>query len=809
MFLPDIEFLHIDILPVGTLEETNEFDLSPIQALPKLKHLWINGSTTQSINFILNAKPGVHSINITQLHFDLRLKNFNILHLLKVCPYLEVFDLRNTEFGSAMVSLRGITIAPLFKSLSDKPLAALSLRNIQRFGTHYYLSSWKLKSVFRIGNGTTLTYLDLSDNDLQYLDFDPFQFPNLAIMDLSQNMLMTSASFGSIGNTHSMLQIALLAHPSIQVVNVGGQTSRSACQGGDDVIENDVSDVSTYRENSALAVSKRIYKRSSPLSDVASHFNAYPQLKICLSQMHLNVSELLFNQPAFGRFVLCALGHGNGSLSEAQYVPPLFSLLDSDCAYSLRIPVAPNLHDVRMDHFKVNWIEQEDKIGKPFCFGNNSLYSLDISYNKVSQTALQTFMERIQGADHVKNIESKGIPFVLHNQSFQSFSNLESLSISHGKHTLSIHARICDTIPHISHLDISYSQIAHIPDDFFRGCAELTFLDLSRNYLSFLSEQVRSTLDAVANNHPLEIDLSENALSCRCHGESLNTIEWIHKSDIRFTNHGNYKCIGFEGLELVVDKNIDDYAKTCTKHEDNTWRTLAISLGASFAFQAVLLVFFLCHRYRFKIRTMLQRLWLYLNCALQDNYPSDADLYITINNSNPHMFLELMRMMQIFEDTHGLNCWCFERDGAGHGVWLDIVSRPIETCRAFLFIIGRSSQNPTDNNFQLVLSQVQHRQHHDKYPPKVFYILLHDAIEEDFESVIEIQTKSKHVYRWPSVHVGDRKSATSLANDIISEISYKVTMALMRRPNPTHVSSDTDDSNIMQGESETELQRFV
>jgi len=238
-----------------------------------------------------------------------------------------------------------------------------------------------------------------------------------------------------------------------------------------------------------------------------------------------------------------------------------------DCFCGIIFKLGANLSRVTMHETPVI----QNVMRKPLCFDeNNKLEYLDFTGSPMPQ--------HFQGATGLlllkyMSLENTGIESLPHNftayfpslqvlklgklgikkiietadENFFGLSpNLREVYLENCKLT-SIPSVIFSRLFHLQRIDLSNNFLQTFNVDLYNS-AELSFVNLSRNYMRNIPQELISELNKLARNRsnvdPLLIDLSLNRLSCQCN--SLYFIKWLKLSDarnnIKFQAFENYHC---------------------------------------------------------------------------------------------------------------------------------------------------------------------------------------------------------------------------------------------------------------------------
>ena len=202
------------------VDKTVQIDITPLQLYKSLRHLLVIGSNVRTVNIVLEKSHVISYLNITDVHFLLRLSSFqNIKWFFDRLPFMEILDIQQSI---ALPSDSVNEFEDIFDNSTSCPLKAISLRNVQSYNRRPdYKPVWNLTVIFSKDLKRTLTYLDISKNDLMVLHHDILSvFPLLEILDVSENMFPNVGSFAPI----------ILFHQNLKVVDCGRQSqSHSHC----------------------------------------------------------------------------------------------------------------------------------------------------------------------------------------------------------------------------------------------------------------------------------------------------------------------------------------------------------------------------------------------------------------------------------------------------------------------------------------------------------------------------------------------------------------------------------------------------
>ncbi|GFO33464.1 toll-like receptor m [Plakobranchus ocellatus] len=249
----------------------------------------------------------------------------------------------------------------------------------------------------------------------------------------------------------------------------------------------------------------------------------------------------------------------------------------------------------------------------------HSLHEIDLSNSFMAKWGYGHILNTIVTADLSQNYCK-----YIHSHFFSFNNSLRSLNLSNNFLGPSFaddeNGKIFHELKFVNSLDISTNLIYHLPDKFLIGLEQLIYIHLSdnklqalnisfatnrhisfinatKNSISWIGRQTRDNLDDIARTHPVSLDLTYNPLPCTCEG--LEILEWLSTTKVSILNKDFLKCsrqaahaedIG--NLEL----RINELQRQC---RSTTLAVVLISVAA-----AVLITFIgfsLIYRYRWRL----------------------------------------------------------------------------------------------------------------------------------------------------------------------------------------------------------------
>ncbi|XP_067686694.1 toll-like receptor 4 [Haliotis asinina] len=291
-------------------------------------------------------------------------------------------------------------------------------------------------------------------------------------------------------------------------------------------------------------------------------------------------------------------------------------------------------------------------------FSHNVLAHVDFSSN-----ILSTWSGPVIGLENITFLDlSNNVAKVISPAFFHTFPNLRTLNVSYNFLGNVLYKDNNGTVfqnqMRLEKLDLTSNFISHLEKNVFKNLVSIQVLDLKSNIIHpdleielehmsklqslvlrlnqirWLGLSIRKSLDKIARStQRLEVDLSQNPLSCTCY--NLAFLNWIRTAEvINFGNLSNYYCLfssgekhTFEDLESIYG----DLERSCHNH-------YGIYLGVVSLFM-LLVPMIVCgvgYRYRWKLRYWYYAARLrYSNTTDSGNDPLfDFDAFVSFDDED-------------------------------------------------------------------------------------------------------------------------------------------------------------------------------
>ena len=352
---------------------------------------------------------------------------------------MEVFSSLLTELevlDFTYVLCLDVAILPLksILQLRNVSISSLSLRRIQSESRpQNYRPFWNLTSMFSVQFVRNITYLDLSRNAIQsiYGDFIS-RFPNLEILDISQNMLLFRSYYISYMDDKfyqgSILALPIMIHPHLRAIDIGRQD-----------IRDEINTISTNQQLEYQLEPKTFNKETknydtSIFSSWLGNTHGNSTGMKCMRTFKMN--DILINNTIFANVLNCILE--DLSITDlpipTAYIPSLLSIYEPSCFSNLRLPIATNLRVVRANH-TVPLIGNAPalKPGQPiyseqlFCSMKNEIRSFDFSNNFIP---MDIYSMQFSGYESLQHLDIKQTGNIVMSKDFlRGLTNIQELHI--------------------------------------------------------------------------------------------------------------------------------------------------------------------------------------------------------------------------------------------------------------------------------------------------------------------------------------------------------------------------------------------
>ena len=454
---------------------------------------------------------------------------------------------------------------------------------------------------------------------------------------------------------------------------------------------------------------------------------------------------------------------------------PRYDLVsDPSCNRGFRLPIAPHLKQLNMKYmnFKID-LPIFYAISDQECLLANNVVSIDISHSYLSGVS-DKILSLFYKLGNVNTILMRAVDIpILNDQSLPYLQNVQSLIIGEHSGQIMDNLTICSFVHELKVLDVSQSKLKNIPEHLFMNCTSLIYVDLSQNSLSYLPQSVRYDFERNSLDHSLTVDLSNNMLTCLFHIEAHGTISWIHTSDIRFLNHETYRCLGHEGFEMVIDKNLDKYSDLCNSQNKSLIRIIFISVMSSVMLWLFIVMLFVLHKYRYRIKTYYFKVkQMYRLCFIDNNIMIQVkpvyDVYIS-SCLNDIQFIQL-RLLPELEEKNGLKCCVPDRDFPASGISFDLITEHMILSKTVLIVLSKASLSNVYTQYERKLAKS--REIRGMLPRRVIYVVLEELVLCSDTEILSI-LDSKMYIKWPYISHESRKEKSEqkrVFERIVSEI---------------------------------------
>ena len=247
-----------------------------------------------------------------------------------------------------------------------------------------------------------------------------------------------------------------------------------------------------------------------------------------------------------------------------EYLPKAIDVLPGPAKCSLgntgfhpQIPISPNLKRINFAGFSPSQTTYLDKFNMTFCLLKNSIKSLDFSQLTLFQSPSISRILGVYGLNLSElYLEKMGFDVDLARISYFS-SNLEKIYISKNTFTFTANQSLCEILPNLKYLDISFLKIDDVPSHIFRKCKVLKFINMSHSGLIYIDKEMTKHFDEIqAQTRNLTLDLTDNLFHCHCHEKHTSTIHWLRHTDVTIVNMEQLQCIGANDKELIHSKDL-------------------------------------------------------------------------------------------------------------------------------------------------------------------------------------------------------------------------------------------------------------
>ncbi|XP_046559821.1 toll-like receptor 4 [Haliotis rubra] len=220
--------------------------------------------------------------------------------------------------------------------------------------------------------------------------------------------------------------------------------------------------------------------------------------------------------------------------------------------------------------------------------GGQHLTELDLAYN-----GLKAFRQHVRGLEHVQSVDLSGntdaeltehfltsfycaAQLFLNNMGLsqgtllpggplyngiRSLVHLTRLELS-GNKIQFLPSDLLNPLTNISYVNLADNSFVKIPFDLSFIPKDLTFLDMSSNSLTYMSNGEMNTLDTLSYRHSLTLKLEGNPISCSC--QALPFIRWLSSTVVALDQRNSYTCVDEEGvITSTTEVNVNLHWRRC------------------------------------------------------------------------------------------------------------------------------------------------------------------------------------------------------------------------------------------------------
>ena len=217
---------------------------------------------------------------------------------------------------------------------------------------------------------------------------------------------------------------------------------------------------------------------------------------------------------------------------------------------------------------------------------------------------------------------------------------------------------------------------------------KLQKLDLSNNNIQCLSKSTILQLNQIrkTGNH-IEIDLSDNILSCTC--ECLHFFLWMPKSGLDFLSHKTYKCTFKNGRKETLDKLsfvINELESQCYETEWLRW-----CVGGEIFTYTLITVFCLMYRRRHDIQYFFLKLKLNRQRLMKfyDRKRYLFSAFVSCDHRDAKYFVYRKLIPNLETEETKLKFCVAQRNFLVGATILDNIMRAIQKSRKVIFIVSQ------------------------------------------------------------------------------------------------------------------------
>ena len=246
------------------------------------------------------------------------------------------------------------------------------------------------------------------------------------------------------------------------------------------------------------------------------------------------------------------------------------------------------------------------------------------------------------------------------------------------------------------------------------------------------------------------MDLSGNVFSCLCHDDDIGTIQWIHEMLEIFINHHTYMCRGHEGVEFIIEKDMDALGDICSWSKRLRKAVFWIIVACLIAFGSIILLY-VSHKNQHRLQTLFYRLKLrFLSCVGYSVRLDNKKLYdVYVGHCADDNDFVRCEFLQKLENEYGLQCCVPDRDFPGTGVIFDHIDNYIASSSVVVFILSKSSINDALFSFAMKMSRAHERLFLNG--TRILYVTREDpSTIRTSNGVVQSILDSRSCIKWPA-----------------------------------------------------------
>ncbi len=615
---------------------------------------------------------------LEELRINVILMAFNS-NALRYLPKLRLLDVSYTQMDNDEIGLPGLLTAI---EEYTPPLKNLTMRGVQRQHTLDLTAPIKMRDIYRALQNSSLMILDLLQNQVVSIE------PGLSVYlsKLETFRIGGNLHMGWTNDHHSLgvcVFIDLLLHPSIRdyTFHLPGQF-RNSPRDRRSMTDHIFGKMFNQEFLEKIQHCNITQPPGNFLCNIANCLCSLMLTFPCGLFQNLKLSDLFRQDPGcYGGFVL---------------PPPPFlkSLTLKNLLGTTRNRIGPicinpfnnvtnidisngNLRGLIRDNFGLRGMKQL----KYFNFQNNgillthkmsvftdmpSLEVLLLGQNPIT-LELPEKMDFLQ-ASTLRSLDMQGCSVrLMPRNSLLRLTNLENLNMSQNL---------------LEDFNVSLSELKH-----------LRHLNLSKNLLKNLDEELRQTLDVLAESNNVTLDLSLNPLECSCSDVAFT--RWLKTTKVRLARPSITTCVApMQGKVQIQDIDLEQYHRICI-HFDVIVSSMFSSLGVAL----VICMGYLIYKRRWRLRywmhvaneAMRRRHARSPYSTLENDFVYDAFIaYSSHGEERPWVHTTLREKL---EGEHGLKLCMYHRDFKVGRDLADTIVEGINSSNKILLILSPTFLN--------------------------------------------------------------------------------------------------------------------